>query len=94
MRRALAEHRLNASALGDIGRAARDQIEDRLPLGGGRGHVAGEDRAGERVDKFHPGGLLVVRAGGAGGLMSGIIGGWTAQRRRDEVQIVSGEIGQ
>ena len=50
-------------------------------------------RAEEMVDKFHPGGLLVVRAGGPGGLFSAVIGGWTAQRRAKEVQIVSKEIG-
>jgi hypothetical protein len=41
------------------------------------------------VDKFHPGGLLVVRAGGQGGLMSAVIGGWIAQRRHAEVQVVT-----
>ena len=50
-------------------------------------------RADELVDKFHPGGLLVVRAGARGGLFSAVIGGWTAQRRNKEVQIVSREIG-
>lgn len=37
---------------------------------------------GQRVGKFRPGGLLVVRAGGTAGLFSAIIGGW-----------VSGEMG-
>ena len=37
-------------------------------------------------------GLLVVRAGGRGGGMSGVIGGWTAQRNPQQVQIVSQEI--
>jgi hypothetical protein len=45
------------------------------------------------VNKFREGGLLVVRAGGRGGLFSAIIGGWTGQRRHTEVQIVSQEIG-
>lgn len=49
--------------------------------------------AEQMVDKFHPGNLLVVRAGGLGGGMSGIIGGWAAMRNRSEVQIVSKEIG-
>ncbi|MEM7254963.1 MAG: thioredoxin [Pseudomonadota bacterium] len=44
------------------------------------------------VDKFHDGGLLVVRAGGRGGQLSAIIGGWSAQRRVKEVQIVTQEI--
>ena len=62
---------------------------------GAQGVGAGIDpsRAEEIVDKFHPGGLLVVRAGGVGGLFSAIIGGWTAHRRHKEVQIVSKEIG-
>jgi hypothetical protein len=60
---------------------------------GGVGEGIDPSRAGELVDKFHPGGLLVVRAGGRGGLMSAIIGGWIAQRRHNEVQIVSKEIG-
>ena len=50
-------------------------------------------RADDVIDKFHPGGLIIVRAGGVGGLFSAIIGGWTAQRRHTEVQIVSTEIG-
>lgn len=41
------------------------------------------------VDKFHPGGLLVVRAGGPGGLMSAIIGGWTGGRNNAEVRPVT-----
>ena len=50
-------------------------------------------RAEEMVDKFNEGGLLVVRAGGRGGLMSAVIGGWSAQRRKAEVQTVTREIG-
>jgi predicted Rossmann-fold nucleotide-binding protein len=49
--------------------------------------------ADEMVDKFTEGGLLVVRAGGRGGLMSAVIGGWSAQRKKDEVQTVTREIG-
>jgi len=51
-------------------------------------------RADEMVDKFNEGGLLVVRAGGRGGLMSAVIGGWSAQRRREEVQPVTRAIGE
>ena len=63
-------------------------------IAGAQGVGEGIDpaRAGETVDKFRPGGLLVVRAGGEGGLMSAIIGGWIAQRRHTEVQIVSQEV--
>ena len=49
-------------------------------------------RAEEMVDKFSPGTLLVVRAGGRGGLMSAVIGGWPAQRKKTEVQPVTREI--
>lgn len=70
-------------------RPGRDLIEG----AGGVGEGIDPSRAGELVDKFHPGGLLIVRAGGQGGLFSAIIGGWTAHRRNNEVQIVSKEIG-
>ena len=61
---------------------------------GAQGTEEGIDpaRADEVVNKFHDGGLLVVRAGGTGGGMSGVIGGWTAQRNPQQVQIVSQEI--
>jgi hypothetical protein len=49
-------------------------------------------RADEMVDKFNPGTLLVVRAGARGGLMSAVIGGWPAQRKKEEVQPVTREI--
>jgi nucleotide-binding universal stress UspA family protein len=70
-------------------RPGRDLIE------GAQGVGTGIDlsRAEEMVDKFREGGLLVVRAGGRGGLFSAIMGGWTGQRRHTEVQIVSQEIG-
>ncbi|MEK9904359.1 MAG: hypothetical protein VW462_03840 [Rhodospirillales bacterium] len=41
------------------------------------------------IDKFHPGGLLIVRAGGPGALMSAIIGGWTGGRNNAEVRPVT-----
>ncbi len=70
-------------------RPGKDLIE------GAHGVEEGIDpaRAGETVDKFSEGGLLVVRAGGRGGLMSAVIGGWPAQRRKTEVQTVTREIG-
>ena len=34
--------------------------------------------AGKTVNKFRPGGLMIVRAGGGAGMFSGIIGGWSA----------------
>jgi nucleotide-binding universal stress UspA family protein len=51
-------------------------------------------RVEQMVDKFNEGGLLVVRAGGRGGLMSAVIGGWSAQRKKSEVQTVTREVGR
>ena len=44
------------------------------------------------LDKFAPGGLLIVRAGGPAGLFSAIIGGWPGTVVRDECQSVTKEI--
>ena len=44
------------------------------------------------VDKFGRENFLLVRAGGRGGLMSAIIGGWTGQRNAKEIQVVTKEI--
>src|SRR5438552_4781005 len=37
--------------------------------------------AGNTVNKFRPGGLMIVRAGGGAGMFSGIIAGWSAGTR-------------
>jgi len=37
--------------------------------------------AGKMVNKFRPGGLMIVRAGGGAGMFSGIIGGWSSGAR-------------
>jgi hypothetical protein len=49
-------------------------------VAGARGIAEGRPAslAGKMVNKFRPGGLLIVRAGGAAGMFSGIIGGWSA----------------
>ncbi len=47
----------------------------------------------ERLTKFRPGGLHVVRAGGEAGLMSAIIGGWAATGERGS-ELVTKEITQ
>ena len=44
-------------------------------------------RAGTAVNKFRPGGLLVVRAGGDAGMFSGIIGGWSAGSARSSLPV-------
>lgn len=43
--------------------------------------------AGKTVNKFRPGGLLIVRAGGDAGMFSGIIGGWSAGGPRGSLPI-------
>jgi hypothetical protein len=70
-------------------RPGRDLVQ------GAQGVAEGIDPAlaEQTIDKFHEGGLLVVRAGGRGGLMSAVIGGWSAQRKKSEVQTVTREIG-
>ena len=61
---------------------------------GAQGVLEGIDpaRMDETLDKFNEGGLLVVRAGGKGAGQSAIIGGWPAQRNKDEIKIVSQEV--
>jgi hypothetical protein len=43
--------------------------------------------AGKTVNKFRPGGLMIVRAGGDAGMFSGIIGGWSAGGPRGSLPI-------
>lgn len=43
--------------------------------------------AGKTVNKFRPGGLLIVRAGGDAGMFSGIIGGWSAGGPRGSLPV-------
>jgi hypothetical protein len=42
---------------------------------------------GTTVNKFRPGGLLIVRAGGDAGMFSGIIGGWSAGGARGSLPV-------
>ncbi|MBL8376519.1 MAG: hypothetical protein JNM79_01465 [Burkholderiales bacterium] len=77
----------------EIWQALRRPGRDLVAGAGGVGMGIDASRGEEMIDKFHPGGLIIVRAGGEGGLFSAIIGGWTAQRRHQEVQVVSTEIG-
>ncbi|MBV9553372.1 MAG: thioredoxin family protein [Alphaproteobacteria bacterium] len=44
-------------------------------------------RAGVMVDKFRPGGLMIVRAGGGAGMFSGIIGGWSSSGPRGSTPV-------
>src|SRR5947207_1899234 len=43
--------------------------------------------AGNSVNKFRPGGLMIVRAGGDAGMFSGIIGGWSAGGPRGSLPV-------
>ena len=43
--------------------------------------------AGKSINKFRPGGLMVVRAGGDAGMFSGIIGGWSAGGPRGSLPV-------
>src|SRR5215831_3690702 len=43
--------------------------------------------AGTTVNKFRPGGLMIVHAGGDAGMFSGIIGGWSAGGERGSVPV-------
>jgi hypothetical protein len=43
--------------------------------------------AGKTVNKFRPGGLMIVRAGGEAGMFSGIIGGWSAGGARGSLPV-------
>lgn len=43
--------------------------------------------AGRTVNKFRPGGLLIVQAGGGAGMFSGIIGGWSAGGERGSLPV-------
>ena len=58
-------------------------------IAGARGIAEGgpPSLAGKTVNKFRPGGLLIVRAGGEAGMFSGIIGGWSAGGPRGSVPV-------
>jgi hypothetical protein len=43
--------------------------------------------AGKIVNKFRPGGLMIVHAGGDAGMFSGIIGGWSAGGERGSLPV-------
>ena len=43
--------------------------------------------AGKTFNKFRPGGLMFVRAGGDAGMFCGIIGGWSAGGSRGSLPV-------
>lgn len=71
-------------------RPGRDLVQGAQGIGEG----IAPSRADETVSKFWPGGLLIVRAGGAAGLFSAILAGWTGGRFREESQPITREIRQ
>ena len=58
-------------------------------VSGARGIAEGgpASLAGKMVNKFRPGGLMIVRAGGGAGMFSGIIGGWSQGGPRSSIPI-------
>jgi hypothetical protein len=60
----------------------------------GVGEGVPQERAAERVPKFHDDGLMIVRAGGQAGLFSAILPGWLAGRNKLELQPVTKEVGE
>ncbi len=58
-------------------------------VAGARGMAEGgpPSLAGKTVNKFRPGGLMIVRAGGGAGMFSGIIGGWSQGGPRGSIPI-------
>jgi hypothetical protein len=58
-------------------------------IGGAKGIAEGgpASLAGRTVNKFRPGGLMIVRAGGDAGMFSGIIGGWSAGGPRSSLPV-------
>ncbi|MCC5856704.1 MAG: thioredoxin family protein [Ectothiorhodospiraceae bacterium] len=80
------EHHRVFSEAGWSRQRLREELE-RLLLMPGDELLAGADgiaeglpasAAGQRIPKFRPGGLLIVRAGGTAGLFSAVIAGWAA----------------
>ena len=59
-------------------------------IAGAKGIAEGgpPSQAGKSVNKFRPGGLMIVRAGGDAGMFSGIIGGWSAGGPRGSLPVI------
>jgi hypothetical protein len=65
------------------------EIPGDMLVAGARGIAEGgpASLAGKSVNKFRPGGLMIVRAGGDAGMFSGIIGGWSAGGPRGSIPV-------
>ncbi len=59
---------------------------------GGVGEGVAESRRDELVPKFHPDGLLLVRAGGQAGLYSAVLAGWPGGRAKEDSFPITKEI--
>ena len=73
----------------------RELMCDGAVVQAGAGGVAEgmpSSRSRERIPKFHPGSLLLVRAGGPAGLFSAILSGWPGGRLFEESHPVTREI--
>ena len=80
---------------------SKQQVKDRLhelleipgsELVRGVGGIAEgipEKLADRTFNKFRPGGLLIVRAGGGAGMFSGIIGGWAASGPKGSIPVTT-----
>jgi hypothetical protein len=66
----------------ELHRLTQIPAEDLLP--GAKGIAEGNASAkpGTLVNKFRPGGIMLVRAGGSAGMFSGILGGWASSGPR------------
>jgi len=73
----------------------RELMCDGTEVRAGAGGVAEgmpHSRSRERIPKFHPGALLLVRAGGRAGLFSAVLSGWPGGRLFEESHPVTREI--
>ena len=73
----------------------RELMREGAEVQAGAGGVAEgmpRSRSHERIPKFHPGALLLVRAGGRAGLFSAILSGWPGGRLFEESHPVTREI--
>jgi hypothetical protein len=76
-----------ARLLRELHRLCEISGEDLVAGAKGIAEGAPAARAGTTVNKFRPGGLMIVRAGGDAGMFSGIIGGWSAGGPRSSLPV-------
>ena len=70
-----------------VGVATTEFIEGAVAGANGIAEGGPPSLAGKTVNKFRPGGLMIVRAGGDAGMFSGIIGGWSAGGPRGSLPV-------